>query len=63
MRAYWEKNRTYRDFVLSRLRGLPELLDKSDCGRAEDEAWNTSVEVIIEADARLKSAQKNIIES
>lgn len=29
VRACCEKNRQYRDFVLSRLRGVPELLDKS----------------------------------
>ena len=63
VRAYCEKNRAYRDFVLSRLRGLPDLLDKSDYGRDEDEAWNSPVEVIIEADARLKPGQKNIIEN
>ena len=29
VRAYCEKNGQYRDFVLSRLRGEPELLDAS----------------------------------
>lgn len=37
VRAYCEKNREYRDFVLSRLRGAPELMDGEtenvDCPR------------------------------
>lgn len=63
VRAYCEKNRAYRDFVLSRLRGLPDLLDKSDYGRDQDDAWNTEVEIIIEPDSRLKPEQKSIIEN
>ena len=35
VRAYCEKNRDYRDFVLSRFRDMPELMD--------DETENTSV--------------------
>jgi predicted DNA-binding transcriptional regulator YafY len=63
VRAYCEKNRAYRDFVLSRFRGVPDLLDKSDSGRDGDEAWNAEVQVIIEPDARLKPEQKSIIEN
>ncbi len=62
VRAYCEKNRAYRDFVLSRLRGVPELLDTSDFGREQDEGWNTRVQVVIESDPRLKPAQKALIE-
>ncbi|MDH4557932.1 WYL domain-containing protein [Pseudomonas sp. BN417] len=62
VRAYCEKNRAYRDFVLSRLRGEPELLDASDNGRDQDEGWNTQVQVIIAPDPRLKPAQKTLIE-
>ncbi|AOE84108.1 BCCT family transporter [Pseudomonas sp. TCU-HL1] len=32
VRSYCEKNRAYRDVVLSRLRGEPDLLDASDYG-------------------------------
>ncbi len=63
VRAYCEKNREYRDFVLSRFRGIPDLLDQSDNPRAEDEAWNAEVCLEIEPDPRLKPAQKAIIES
>ncbi|MDE3737917.1 MULTISPECIES: WYL domain-containing protein [Pseudomonas] len=62
VRAYCEKNRAYRDFVLSRLRGVPELLDASEHSREQDEGWNTQVQVIIEPDPRLKPSQKTLIE-
>ena len=62
VRAYCEKNRAYRDFVLSRLRGELELLDSSDNGRDADEGWNTQLNVIIEPDQRLNTEQKRIIE-
>ncbi|MCB4793504.1 WYL domain-containing protein [Pseudomonas sp. NP21570] len=62
VRAYCEKNREYRDFVLSRFRGEPDLMDTSEHTREQDEAWNTPVTVLIEPDARLSPAQKAIIE-
>ncbi|WP_312942251.1 helix-turn-helix transcriptional regulator [Stutzerimonas balearica] len=62
VRAYCEKNREYRDFVLSRFRGEPDLMDVSEHTREQDEAWNTPVTVLIEPDARLSPAQKAIIE-
>jgi len=62
VRAYCEKNREYRDFVLSRFRGEPDLMDESEHTREQDEAWNTPVTVLIEPDARLSPAQKAIIE-
>jgi predicted DNA-binding transcriptional regulator YafY len=63
VRAYCEKNRQYRDFVLSRLRGVPELLDKSENSAAMDDDWNSEISVIIKADERLDAAQKAIIET
>lgn len=63
VRAYCEKNRQYRDFVLSRLRGEPELLGKSENVITEDEVWSTEVAVVIEPDSRLTAAQKAIIET
>ena len=63
VRAYCEKNREYRDFVLSRLRGQPEFERKTDNLIDEDEDWNTEIAVIIEPDSRLKPAQKAIIEA
>lgn len=63
VRAYCEKNNQYRDFVLSRLRGRPELDGKSENGIDGDEIWNNEVTVIIEPDSRLTTAQKAIIEA
>lgn len=63
VRAYCEKNREYRDFVLSRLRGVPDLWgDVTENGIAADEVWNTEVPVIIKPDERLDKAQRAIIE-
>jgi predicted DNA-binding transcriptional regulator YafY len=64
VRAYCEKNRDYRDFVLSRFRGTPELMDDpTDHGRESDPGWSTSLPVIIEPDSRLKPEQRTIIEA
>ncbi|WP_313054748.1 helix-turn-helix transcriptional regulator [Pseudomonas lopnurensis] len=63
VRAYCEKNHEYRDFVLSRFRGEPDLMDASEHTRERDEAWNTAVTVLLEPDARLSPAQKAIIET
>ncbi len=61
VRAYCEKNREYRDFVLSRFRGEPDLMGASDNGRDADEAWNAPVTVLIEPDTRLNAAQQAVI--
>lgn len=62
-RAYCEKNREHRDFVLSRFRGIPDVLEgKSEFGRDQDEGWNTAVDVIIEPDSRLSPEQKAFLE-
>lgn len=61
VRAYCEKNGAYRDFVLSRMRGEPGLLESNGNDIVKDQAWNTEVSVIIEPDSRLGEAQKAII--
>ena len=61
VRAYCEKNGNYRDFVLSRFRGEPELLDKSEHGKEEDSAWNTQIELSITPDPRLEKLQQKVI--
>ncbi|KRW59727.1 WYL domain-containing protein [Pseudomonas sp. TTU2014-080ASC] len=64
VRAYCEKNRDYRDFVLSRFRGVPDLMEgSSEHTREQDEDWNTQATVIIEPDSRLKPEQRQIIEA
>ena len=61
VRAYCEKNGKYRDFVLSRLRGEPELLGKSDNPIGEDHVWQTAVDLVITPDQRLAAMQRAII--
>ncbi|HKS13533.1 MAG TPA: WYL domain-containing protein [Pseudomonas sp.] len=64
VRAFCEKNQAYRDFVLSRLRGIPELMDDvTENGIEGDREWNTEVPVLIAPDERLTPSQKTIIET
>jgi len=63
MRAYCEKNGEYRDFVLSRFRGTPDIGGISKQTVDKDEVWNTKAKVIIEPDTRLNDSQKAIIAS
>ncbi|MCG8910287.1 WYL domain-containing protein [Pseudomonas sp. DP-17] len=61
-RAFCEKNLDYRDFVLSRFRDQPDVLDTSNYLRDQDADWLAEVDVIIEPDPRLKPDQRKIIE-
>jgi predicted DNA-binding transcriptional regulator YafY len=62
LRAWCEKSRDYRDFVLSRFRGEAELLDLSFQGVGQDVAWQTQIELILAPDPRLSPAKRNVIE-
>jgi predicted DNA-binding transcriptional regulator YafY len=62
LRAYCEKNRDYRDFVLSRFRGEAELMDTAPNPPDGDTAWNTQVAVRVVPDPRLDPQQRSIIE-
>ena len=61
LRAWCEKHSQYRDFVLSRFRGEPELLDRSANGQCDDTAWNTPIELILQPDIRLTPQQQAVI--
>jgi hypothetical protein len=61
LRAWCEKSQQYRDFVLSRFRGTPELLDTSSNGKNQDTAWNTPLELVFAPDPRLNDAQKAVL--
>ncbi|EJM79597.1 WYL domain-containing protein [Pseudomonas sp. GM60] len=63
VRAYCEKNGHYRDFVLSRFRGDPDLIHASEKKREDDADWMAEIDVIFEPDRRLKPEQKLIIEA
>lgn len=62
LRAYCEKSKDYRDFVLSRFRGSGALEEKkSPQGAGQDVAWNTEVTLIFRPDSRLNPAQKAVL--
>ncbi len=61
LRAYCEKSQAYRDFVLSRFRGTPELLDRSEHSSAGDDAWNTQLSLRLQPDPRLNDARKDAL--
>ena len=62
LRAWCEDKKQFRDFLLSRFHGIPDLLDKSTINSADDEGWNTEVEVILAPDPRLSGEKRKIIE-
>jgi predicted DNA-binding transcriptional regulator YafY len=61
VRGWCEKNSEYRDFVLSRFRGVPELMDLSGHTVAEDLDWHTDVEVRLVTNAELNKAQRQVV--
>jgi len=61
VRAYCEKKGEYLDFVMSRFRGEPELLDASPHGRDQDLEWNTLVTAVVIPNPGLSEGQKAII--
>lgn len=62
VRAWCEKNQEYRDFVLSRFRDTPELMDESQHGATGDVEWNTTATIQITPDTRLNAAQREVVE-
>lgn len=62
LRAYDEKNKAFRDFVLSRFRGEPELLDNATQSVEQDVGWNTFIDIVLVPDQRLSTAQKCVLE-
>lgn len=62
VRAYCEQAGGYRDFVLSRIHGIPDINDHAIHGKRGDELWNTKVNVEIVPDQRLNEKQKTVIE-
>ena len=63
VRAWCEKNSEYRDFVLSRFRDPPEIMDDSDHGADGDSEWNARVTLRIIPDPRLTGPQREVIET
>ena len=61
VRAYCEKNRDFRDFVLSRFRGKPDIMDTALIASTQDKNWHTQVSINIKPDSRLTPEQRKII--
>ncbi|NLW03884.1 MAG: WYL domain-containing protein [Pseudomonadaceae bacterium] len=62
LRAWCEKSKSFRDFVLARFQGAAELLDKSLISASDDEAWHTQVRILIAPDPRLSESQRKVLE-
>lgn len=62
LRAWCEKSKGYRDFVLSRFRGTPELMDKTLHTAVDDQAWNSTATIILQPDPRLSPAKRQVLE-
>ena len=61
VRAWCEKNRDFRDFVLSRFRGEAEIMDPSDSREEQDERWQTKVSIELTPDPRLSPGQQDVV--
>lgn len=61
IRAWCEKRKEFIDFVLSRFRGIPDIIDDSPHLASEDKAWNRFVKIRIRPDSRLNKHQQAII--
>ncbi|MGR5419677.1 helix-turn-helix transcriptional regulator [Vibrio sp. PNB22_4_1] len=61
VRAYCEHSKGYRDFVLSRIRGIPCLEAKNVMGKANDDLWNTPLAIELIPDPRLTETQAAVV--
>ena len=62
VRAWCEKNQEYRDFVLSRFRDIPDIMDDSPHGADGDAEWNEQVTLHITPDPRLSPDQQEVVQ-
>ena len=62
LRGYCEYRSEFRDFVLSRFRGNPVLMDSATHSKSDDLGWNTVITLRIQPDPRFSQSQKAIIE-
>ena len=62
VRAYCEYAGDYRDFVLSRIHGIPDINDNAVHSKQEDMLWNTKVTIELIPDLRFNEKQKAVIE-
>ena len=64
LRAWCEKSQEFRDFVLSRFRGIPDLYkDKTEHTIEKDHAWNTQVTIQLQPDQRLSPEKQSVLQN
>jgi len=61
VRGHCEKNQGYRDFVLSRIKDIPDPIFASENGIDGDKAWNTFIDLSVVPDPRLEEFQQQVI--
>ncbi len=61
VRGWCEKNRDFRDFVLSRFRGVPDILGPAAKTCSDDIEWNRIITLILQPDPRLTPAQQEVV--
>lgn len=61
VRAYCEHAKDYRDFVLSRIKGIPDINDDIIMGVNQDIQWNTVITIELSPDPRFSPAQAAVI--
>ena len=61
VRAFSDTHTEYRDFVLARVRGQPQVLDEAGVRDEGDEHWHREVQVIVAPHSELAPAQQAII--
>jgi len=69
VRAYCEKNKDYRDFVINRIKliddemgkGVDEDIKKATSGKQYDDEWNHYIDLEIVPNPNLKAAQQALI--
>ena len=61
VRAWCEKNQQFRDFVLTRFYGTPDIIGSSDVDSREDTSWMTWAHVCFKPDPRLSREQQDVI--
>ncbi|MET4001223.1 WYL domain-containing protein [Marinobacterium sp. MBR-109] len=61
VRAYCEERSEYRDFVLSRFRNTPSMMDRSAHGRDGDVGWNTEIEIVSIPNPYLSTEQQLVV--
>ena len=61
IRAYSDHHQQYRDFVLARIKGTPELINETGISDSEDKDWHTEVPIIIGVHPDLPDNHKQVI--